>query len=219
MQKQPGGVTLLKTIVVVVLVMTTVLSYESMAIDLTIISDVQCEGVMGSFVSGVVEDDSGMAGTSLNVLSRNSNSSISRKMSLGPNGVEHAIFYTQDGGDSLYNEETGSYTVGKPNTDDNKLCPLGEKAKESKSAKTESSLITGGTDAFLSSGRISSSSSAGTAGTRFQMTAHGIGVMFSKFRVSGAAGNVTKANASTGSNDVAYANGKLKMNRSMDVRR
>jgi len=41
MQKQPGGVTLYKTVVVVVLVVTVALSYESIAAVLTVSSDVR----------------------------------------------------------------------------------------------------------------------------------------------------------------------------------
>ena len=51
MQKQPFGATLHKTVVVVVLVMTVALSYETIAAVLTVSSDVETEGSIGSIAS------------------------------------------------------------------------------------------------------------------------------------------------------------------------
>ncbi len=221
MQKQPGGVTLYKTVVVVVLVVTVVLSYESIAAVLTVSSDVQTEGSIGSIVSGSLENFSNdsyeMSGSSLNVLSRDGKSRLSREMSLGNNGVDHAIAFSQDGGESVYSDETGSDSVTSSSYDSN-LCPS-DSQSGSKNIKAESSRITAGTDAFLSSGSVVSHGSGSSSGVGYALSAQGVGAIFSRFHVDSQTGNKTNTSSHMKYDDLTFANGKFKMNRSMNVRR
>ena len=221
MQKQPFGATLHKTVVVVVLVMTVALSYESIAAVLTVSSDVETEGSINSIVSGSLEEfpKNGyrMSGSSLNVLSRDGNSWLSREMSLGNGGVDHVIAFSQDGGDSVYSDETGSDSVGS-SSDDANLCPSGLQPG-SKDTKAESSRITAGTDAFFSSGSVVSHGSGSSSGMGYALSAQGVGAIFSRFHVDSQTGNKTNASSHMKYDDLTFANGKFKMNRSMNVRR